>query len=84
MTFVLNIDSTECTVIYDGQSQASTINSAPTFIDGAVCLPVRDVANVTFASVEYISYQGSGYVLVSAQPLDADQQVAAIEAYEAI
>ncbi|MBQ6569717.1 MAG: hypothetical protein IJL87_05630, partial [Clostridia bacterium] len=29
MTFILNIDSTECTVIYGGQSQPASINSAP-------------------------------------------------------
>lgn len=84
MTFVLTVDSTECTVTYNGETQPATINAAPTFIDGAVCLPVRDVANVTFASVEYVVDQGGqGYVLVSATKLSADDTAAAIAAYDA-
>ena len=81
MTVVLSIDSTECTVTAGGQTSVSHINSAPIFIDGAVCLPVRDVANVTFASVSFAEKDGSGYVLVSAAPLSFDEVNTVIAAY---
>ncbi|MBQ6570294.1 MAG: hypothetical protein IJL87_08545, partial [Clostridia bacterium] len=72
MTVVLKIDSTDCTVTYGGQTFETTVNAAPTFIDGAVCLPVRDVANVTFSTVEYMNYFGEGYVFVSPNKLSQD------------
>ena len=81
MTFELTMFSTACTYTVDGVTYDGTINSAPQFIDGQCCLPIRDVANVTFASVQFVQQGVDGYVLVSANELTADQASQAIDAY---
>ena len=83
MTFNLTMDSKTCTVTAGGQTSTSTLNAAPTFIDGACCLPIRDVSNITFASVAYVEQGADGYVIVSASALDSDQAAQCIAAYNA-
>ncbi|MBQ6569271.1 MAG: Ig-like domain-containing protein [Clostridia bacterium] len=86
MTFVLSIGSTDMRYTTDGVTYYDgTINAAPTFIDGQVCLPTRDTASITFASVAYVSTSndGSGYVIVSETAFDEAGNEAAIAAYDA-
>ena len=84
MTFVLTMGETDCTYIYDGQTQDSTLNYAPKFIDHVCCLPVRDVANITFTNVEYIMSGDEGFVFVSNEELEQPDIANLIITYEAL
>ena len=84
MTFVLKMGETACTYTYGGQTYDSKLNYAPKFIDSVCCLPVRDVANITFANVQYESVNEEGYVFVSAAALAADEITTLVNAYEAL
>ena len=84
MTFVLKMGETACTYTYGGQTFESSLNYAPKYIDHVCCLPVRDVANITFANVQYESVNEEGYVFVSAAALAADEITTLVNAYEAL
>ena len=84
MTFTLTMGETDCTYTYDGQTFESSLNYAPKYIDSVCCLPVRDVANITFASVAYEEVDGEGYVFVSPEALTADEITTLVDVYENI
>ncbi|MBQ6569584.1 MAG: hypothetical protein IJL87_04955 [Clostridia bacterium] len=70
VTFGLAMNSTAITVAYPGmESFASQINSAPVFIDGKACLPIRDTANITGANIVYRDSGPDGYVIVCNEEL---------------
>ena len=81
MTFELFVDSKQCAYSYGGQSGTITLNSAPVFIDGACCLPIRDISNLTFANVEFTTQGLRSYVLVSSQKLTSDEISACINSF---
>ena len=82
MTFVLKMGEKACTYTYAGQTYDSSLNYAPKFIDSVCCLPVRDVANITFASVEYVETEdGQGYVIVSKTALTDAEKFDCVEIF---
>ena len=84
MTFTLKMGETACTYTYAGQTFPGSLNYAPKYIDSVCCLPVRDVANITSANVQYETVNGEGYVFVSANALTADEITTLVDAYEAL
>ncbi|MBQ6569244.1 MAG: hypothetical protein IJL87_03210 [Clostridia bacterium] len=82
MTFNLTMDTRSCTYVYNGITFGANLNAPPTYINGACCLPIRDVSNITFANVNYTQdSSGTGYVVVSKESVSSEETDEVIENY---
>ena len=84
MTFVLTMGETACTYTYGGQTYNSKLNYAPKYIDHVCCLPIRDVANITFANIQFAEVDSEGYVIVCKNSLTEGEITTLVDAYEAL
>lgn len=81
--YILTMNSTEVLAKFpDGSTQITEISDKPIFINGRACLPIRPVANIVDAKIEYFDYNSGGYVVVSGSNADMSNAVSWIEKAE--
>jgi len=71
ITFKLKMESTAIQITNEnGTTQSATLNSAPIYIEGKACLPVRDTTIITSANIKYVSKSATlAYVVVCADEM---------------
>ena len=80
--WTFNLTMGETVASYEYQGYSGTMQTlAPKYIGGWCCLPLRDAANFTFSSIEFVAKDEKGYIVISNEALSEQEKSDCINAY---